>query len=1200
MSLWLPSAQAADGIWNTAQTGTQDWSLSTNWNGGVIPGLTTGTTNADTATFGSTTAATLITIDAGRNLRSLVFNGTNAAGLYTIGSEGANAGPALRLSSGGNLTMSVGTLTTTTINAPLILEAASASTAGIYTIANNATSADADPGTYKLNIAGNISGGNTTSTITLNLNTTIGNRSNDASGNTVSGLISNGGAQGGLAVSVNGVNGGQRGVWRIINDANSYTGNTVVTNATLLFSSIANAGSNSAIGAGSGFTVGANSHVKYTGAAATTDRIITGGGSFYNQGSGALTLTGSVLLPGTLTFRGAQNFIIDGLISGTGGLNRTDSGTVFLNNNANSFLGNISISDGAFRFATLGNKGVNSAMGAGTLITLGQNSGTIGRIEFTGANGGSSDRDIRLSNGNGASSGNGRIDNTVAGQTLTLSGNVRSTSADATHVSSLNLTGAGNGVMSGIIGGTNAAPTATIALQITKTGNGTWALSAANNYSRGTLISAGTLLATNTTGSATGTGNVITSGTGTLGGTGIISGGTGASITIASGTRLMVGNTHQVASGVAGSAGYLGQVSTLRLGGASNVAITLAGTLQFDLFSNAGSATLGQADLLSLTTQAASITLGGTISLADVTGAHAPWRAGTWQLIDWSGIGSAAKTGEFTFDFSNIAPLPSGYGWVTTNFLNDGTISINKIADNHTWLGGTSGSWATAANWQVNTVPTASNDVFFEGLAGNLTTAIDGDRNVRSLYFSGEQNFVVNTGTGGVLYSYGDTLDVQGGTQIFNAQLRVANGTAPAYNIYNNGTLTFTNSIMFHRLSGNTTTALNMVFNGTGNTTVNHFQRRTSDYDVNIVKNGTGTLTLTGFATTEASTTAGSITGTTTINAGKLRLNDERNLGSNPAAFNAAHLTLNGGTLAAAESFVMDDVNRGITFGANGGTVEVEPNKTFTIANTLTGSGEFNKIGSGVLNITSNTNTHSGTTQVLTGTLQVGTGGFTGTGAMAVSFGAQLTGTGTVQASSFSLQEGAGLQAGNITTGSDTGNGTLTFSPASGVGIYEFASSSGITLSITSATNQGVLDPSFGGNIVGSPGYQSYIQAITGSGDHDRLVFDGGSGSTLTFSGNITVEDVGFTPTAGQVFNLLDWATLVATNFTGFEVGENRDGAGDDFDQFNLPDISNTGYLWDVSQFINTGSLVIVLIPEPSRALLLVFGMMAILGRRRR
>jgi autotransporter-associated beta strand protein len=1209
---WLPgilvlltalsaSAQVVNGTWNPAQTGTQSWAVPGNWTGGVVPGQTTGTTSADTATFGSITAETLITIDAGRNLRSLTFNGTNAAGLYTLGSAGPNAGEALRLSSGGSLTMSAGTLTTTTINAPLILEAASGTTAGTYTIANNATSADADPGTYKLNITGNISGGNTTSTITLNLNTTIGNRSNDASGNTMSGLISNGGAQGGLSVSVNGVTGGQRGVWRIINDANSYTGNTVVTNATLLFSSIANAGFNSAIGAGSGFTVGANSHVKYTGAAATTDRTITGGGSFYNQGSGALTLTGSVLLPGTLTFRGSQSFIIDGLISGAGGLNRTDSGTVFLNNNGNTFLGNISISDGAFRFATIGNKGVVSALGAGTLITLGQNSGTIGRIEFTGANGGSSDRDIRLSNGASASSGNARIDNTVAGQTLTLSGTVRSTSSDAAHVSSLNLTGVGNGVMSGIIGGTNANASATIALQLTKTGTGTWALSGANNYSRGTLISAGTLLVTNTTGSATGTGNVITSGTGTLGGTGIISGGTGASITIASGTRLMVGNTHQLANGVAGSAGYLGQVSNLRLGGATNVAITLAGTLQFDLFSNAGAATLGQSDLLSLSTQASAITLGGIISVADVSGSHSPWRAGTWQLIDWTGIGSATKTGNFTFDFANASALPSGYGWVTDNFLTDGTISINKTALNHTWQGDVDGSWANGANWEIGTVPSPSTDVFFQGLATNLTTFINGDRSVRSLYFSGEQNFVINRGNDGVLYSHGDTLEVLGGTQTFDAQLRISNNTISAYNIVNNGTLKFNTSIMYHRQGAPTITLIDIIFSGTGNTSVDHFQRRESNYDVNIVKNGSGTLTLSGGTTVAAlPNSAGFITGTMTVNAGKLLLKSEDNLGGNPAAFNAAHLTLNGGTLTAYGSFVMDDANRGITFGPNGGQIEVDGAKTLTVQNAVTGTGDFEKTGFGTLVLGSASNTHSGTTEVLAGTLDVATGGFTGTGATFVSYGAQLVGTGTVQASNFSLLEGAGLQGGNIITGSNTGNGTLTFTPASGLGTYDFATSSGIELSITSATNQGVLDSTFGGNAVGSPGYQAYVQGITGSGDHDRLVFNGGSGSSLTFSGNITVSSSGFTPVAGQIFNLLDWATLVSTNFTGFDVGMNRDGSGDNLDQFNLPDISGTGYIWDVSQFTSTGSLVIVFIPEPSRVLLLMLGAMALLARRRR
>jgi len=1186
---------SADGTWNTAQTGLQAWSASGNWTGGVIPGLTTGATNTDKATFGSSSAPTQITIDSGRNLRSLEFGGTNALGLYTIGSAGANLGETLRLTSGGSISVLAGTTTVTTIDAPLTLEPASASTAGTYSLTNNANNVDNDPNVPKLNVTGNISGGITSAGITLNLTGSAGSRSLNDSGNIISGLISNGGAAQGLSIALTGADGGDRGAWRLSNNNNSFTGSVSVSAGTLLFTSIADSGVNSAIGAGSVLNINSGAHVKYLGGAASTNRTINGSGSFYSQGTGALTLTGTVTTTGTLNFRGGQNFIMDTVVTGPGGLSRTDNGTLFLNR-VNTFSGNISVAQGKFSFATIAIKSVNSAIGAGTTITLGQNSNSVGTIEFTGTSGGSSDRDIRLSNGDAASSGNGSISNTVAGQTLTLSGTVRATNSNAAFLSSLNLTGAGNGVMSGVIGGTNANTAATIAMQLTKTGAGTWALSGANNYSRGTLISAGTLLATNTTGSATGTGNVITSGTGTLGGTGFITGGTGAAITIASGTRLMVGNTHQTAAGVVGTAGYSGAASQLSLGGATNVAITLAGTLQFDLFTHVTSPTLGQSDRLILATTASTITLGGAISVANLSNGGRPTsREGSWQIIDWTNASAATQSGVFTFDFAN-APLASGYSWQTDNIYSTGVISVSKVAANHTWLGTTDANWSTAANWEAGTLPTSSTDVFFLNATSNLTQNINGDKNVRNLFFSGEKDYVINA-SGGVLYSHGTLTEVLGGTQRFGAQLRIANGTTSAYTIYNDGTLTFDSNIMWHRVSGSSSSLLNILFEGSGNTTVNHFQRRTSDYNVNIVKNGSGTLTLVGGAASEAGTTAGSITGTTTVNAGKLRLNNEGNLGSNPAAFNAGHLTLNGGTLNAYATFTIDDANRGVALGANGGTVEVDATHTLTVQTPVTGSGAFTKTGTGTLSLAGGSS-HTGTTTVSAGTLQIASGGSIGTGVTSVSSGARLVGSGTVQASSFSLLNGAFLQAGDIAgVTSETGNGTLTFTPEA-MGSYLFQTGSNITLSITGATNAGAIDPMFGSNLIGSSGYEAYVDAISGAGDHDRLVFNGTAGSTLTLAGNITVEDLDFAPLPGQIFNLLDWATLIATDFSNFVVGANRDGSGDDLSQFNLPDISGTGYLWDVSRFTTSGSIVVI--PEPGRVCLLFIGLAALIARRRR
>jgi len=1015
--------KAADGVWLSGQFGTLDWSNGVNWVSGTVPGAITGTTNADLATFGINTGTTLITVDAGRNVRSLLFNGTDPLGLYTIGSAGANLGESLRLSSGGSITVAAGTLTTTTVHAPLILEGASPTTNGTYTITNNATNVGNDPNPYKLNLLGDISSGTTSGAITLNFTGTAGSRSNDASANLVSGLISNGNAAGGLAVTVTGSDGGNRGAWTFTNNNNSYTGSTTISAGTLIFSTLTDAGVNSALGAGNTIQLNGGAHAKYIGATTSTNRTILGnGGTLYASGSGNVTLNGPFTLNGGITFRGTRNFIIDTIITGSGGIGRTDPGTVVLNQ-TNTFNGNINISDGAFRFATITNKLVNSPIGAGSTITFGQNSSTVGRIEFTGLTGGSSNRDFLLSNGVAVSSGNGLIDNTVAGQTLALSGTVRASNGTATFVSSLNLTGVGDGVMSGVIGGTNSSPSTANNMTLTKSGSGTWALSNANIYYGPTNISAGTLLATNATGSATGTGNVTTSGSGALGGTGFVTSGVGGSITIAGGTRLMVGTTHAVAAGLAGPANTTAAVSQFRLGTNANVALTLAGTLQFDLFGSSDGITNGSADRLFLNTTAATVTLGGIVSVADMAATHAPWRAGKWQLIDWAGTGAATKTGTFTFTLPT-ASLASGYSFITTDFLTNGEISIAKTAANHTWTGATSASWSDGTNWEAGTVPSINTDVFFAAAPANpafLSHNIDGDKTVRNIFFSGEANHTINTGSVGVLYADGAYLEVLGGSQVFaSAQLRVRNGTIGSYQIINEGTLRFDQAIMYHRQSGSGDLAI--VFSGSGATSVNHFQRRSSAYDVSIVHNGPGTLTLTGFSTTAAlANGAGFITGTTTVNGGTLRLNDERNLGGDPNILNPAQLTLNGGTLAAYATFAIDDVNRGLTLGAAGGTIETESTSVLTVGSTITGPGSLTKTGPGTLILTAQNN-YAGATNVNGGTLLINGDQSSADGDVSVETTATLGGTGIVGGDT-TIKDGGRVTSGTATTVADLASG---------------------------------------------------------------------------------------------------------------------------------------------------------------------------------
>jgi autotransporter-associated beta strand protein len=135
--------------------------------------------------------------------------------------------------------------------------------------------------------------------------------------------------------------------------------------------------------------------------------------------------------------------------------------------------------------STIADSGVNSALGAGSTIFLGQNSAGangIGTLQFTGAAGGSSNRPINISNG--ATGGAGVIENTVAGQTLALSGAL--TTSTPASASGLTLAGAGDGLFTG---GIADAPL----LALGKTGTGSWTLSGITTYRGATNVTAGTL-----------------------------------------------------------------------------------------------------------------------------------------------------------------------------------------------------------------------------------------------------------------------------------------------------------------------------------------------------------------------------------------------------------------------------------------------------------------------------------------------------------------------------------------------------------------------------------------------------------------------------------------------------------------------------------------------------------------------------------
>ena len=198
-------AYAADATWNVNAGG--NWSSGGNWSGGNAPGATTGTANADTATFGTAiTAARAVTNDANYNVGSIVFSNSSAFG-YTLTNN------SLLLSSGGSILQAgTGSAHTDTVASAVAIQG----DGGTASFLNNSSGST-------LTISGGVSGVSTSGkTTTL----TIGGTATGVT-NIISGAITNGSGGGSLAIVKTGA-----GIWSL-NKSNSFTGGVQLLEGTL-------------------------------------------------------------------------------------------------------------------------------------------------------------------------------------------------------------------------------------------------------------------------------------------------------------------------------------------------------------------------------------------------------------------------------------------------------------------------------------------------------------------------------------------------------------------------------------------------------------------------------------------------------------------------------------------------------------------------------------------------------------------------------------------------------------------------------------------------------------------------------------------------------------------------------------------------------------------------------------------------------
>jgi autotransporter-associated beta strand protein len=357
------SAHADSAAWYVDAAG--DWATDENWNSAAAPGATSGTTNTDTATFGSVvTADRIVTVDTGRNISVIDFNANGK--LFTL------SGGSLVLSSGGTIKTSGSGAThnADTISTPITLANADAATSGTLSILGLSTNAERG-----LVVSGGITGAATEGASTLTLGgTTVS--STAIQQNKITGDIANGLGGGTLAVEKTGT-----GLW-ILEGAKTFSGGLTVREGELRIAT-------SAAAAGSGpITLGDT-----TGTAPTTFTVgstitPTNALTVASGSSGIKTLTvGNVGTPG---FNGAitlyDSLTVSVTTANATNTNFTLGGVSGISLNANTLKLLVApINSNAITTTITVNKAV-SGTGALAIIGTGNNSNATRAVTLNGTN----------------------------------------------------------------------------------------------------------------------------------------------------------------------------------------------------------------------------------------------------------------------------------------------------------------------------------------------------------------------------------------------------------------------------------------------------------------------------------------------------------------------------------------------------------------------------------------------------------------------------------------------------------------------------------------------------------------------------------------------------------------------------------------------------------------------------------------------
>ncbi|MGT1692416.1 autotransporter-associated beta strand repeat-containing protein [Salmonella enterica subsp. enterica serovar Winslow] len=665
-----------------------------------------------------------------------------------------------------------------------------------------------------------------------------------------------------------------------LSGANTYTGGTLISDGTLVASNV------EALGTGD---VTDNAVLELN-TGGTFDNAISGSGQVEKSGDDALTLSGAntytggtLISDGTLVASNVEalgtgdvtdNAVLelntggdfDNAISGSGQVEKSGDGTLTLSG-SNTYTGGTTINDGTLIATSV------DALGSGDVTdnaTLELNTGGTfdNAISGSGQVVKSGDKMLTLSGANSYSGGTLISDGTLVASNVESLG-----TGDVTNNATLELNTGGD--FTNNIGGSG---------QVVKSGDDALALSGANSYTGGTLISSGTLIATNV--DALGSGDVTDNATLELN-----TGGTfdnaisGSGQVVKSGDKtLTLSGSNTYTGGTLISDGTLvaSNVEALGTGDVTdNATLELNTRGTFDnVISGSGQVVKSGDDALTLsgsnTYRGGTTISGGTLvatsvealGTGDVTdNATLALNTGGDFINNIGGTGRVEKSGDDTLTLSGSNTYTGG------TLISSGTL----VATNVDALG--SGDVTDNATLELNT-------------GGTFDNAIGG--------------------TGRVEKSGADTLTLSG-SNTYIGGTTINDGTLIATSVDALGTGDVTNNAVLELNTGGT---FDNAISGSGQ----------------VVKSGDKTLTLSG---------ANSYTGGTTISGGTLVASNVEALGSGDID-NYASLQLNAsGQFVTANLTTHDNATTAIGAGSalRANTLTQEANSTLAVHLTDSNSG---------------------------------------------------------------------------------------------------------------------------------------------------------------------------------------------------------------------------------------------------------------------